>query len=70
MSSDYWVGDYESNRVKVWIHPSGGADGAIVVQLDTEFEPDASDGGPGLRILLNDSDVYEGVAWEAPIEHL
>lgn len=29
-------------------------DGARVVWVDTDFEPDGSDGGPGLRVWLND----------------
>lgn len=53
---------------------SAGADGATVVFIDTGFEPDGSDGGPGLRIILNDHDVFEGVPYlpgpddEAPLE--
>jgi hypothetical protein len=39
---------------------SAGLDGAVLVFIDTDFEPDASDGGPGLRIMLNDSDAYVG----------
>lgn len=50
--------------VTVRVHYSAGSDRAVVVQIDTDFEPDASDGGPGLRILLNDSDAYIGVAYK------
>lgn len=46
--------------VTVTITPSAGDDGAIVVFIDTTFEPDASDGGPGLRVRVNDDPVYEG----------
>jgi len=35
-------------------------DGAWVVQIDTEFEPDGSDGGTGLRVYINDDDAYIG----------
>jgi hypothetical protein len=47
--------------VMVTITRSEGEDNAIVVFVDTAFEPDGSDGGPGLRILLNDDDAYVGV---------
>jgi hypothetical protein len=47
--------------VHVVIEKSIGSDDAIVVQIDTEFEPDGSDGGPGLRVLINDGDAYIGV---------
>lgn len=50
----------EGHGTTVWIGPSDGADGAVLVMIDTEFEPDASDGGPGLRVLVNDDPVYEG----------
>lgn len=53
--------------VDVLIHTSGGSDDAVVVQIDTQFEPDGSDDGPGLRILLNDSDAWVGVPY-GPIE--
>lgn len=35
----------------------------MVVFIDTEFEPDGSDGGPGLRVLINDSDTYTGIRY-------
>lgn len=44
---------------------SAGNDGAIVVLLDTTFEPDGSDGGPGLRVRINDDLAYEGVRHHA-----
>lgn len=47
----------------VLIARSAGSDGAWVVFVDTDFEPDGSDGGPGLRILVNNADAYVGVAW-------
>lgn len=45
---------------KVIITRSAGTDNAVVVFIDTEFEPNASDGGPGLRVLINDDDTYVG----------
>jgi hypothetical protein len=35
-------------------------DSVWVVQIDTEFEPDGSDDGPGLRVYINDDDAYIG----------
>lgn len=55
--------------VKAIITRSDGPDGAVVVFIDTEFEPDASDGGPGLRVLINDDDTYVGVEHIAPEEN-
>lgn len=42
---------------------SAGVDGAVLVFIDTKFEPDGSDGGPGLRVLLNDEPVFQGVGY-------
>lgn len=53
----------ELDGVAVTITHSAGSDGAIVVFIDTEFEPDASDGGPGLRVQINDDDTYKGVKY-------
>lgn len=44
----------------VTITTSAGADGATVVFIDTAKEPDGSDGGPGLRVMVNDGDVFVG----------
>lgn len=49
--------------VSVKVTTSAGADGAIVVFIDTEFEPDGSDGGPGLRVNVNDHPTYVGTAY-------
>jgi len=45
---------------------SAGDDGALVVFLDTTFEPDGGDGGPGLRVRINDGLAYEGVPYRGP----
>lgn len=50
--------------VTVTIQESDGSDGAVVVFIDTTFEPDGGDDGPGLRVLINDDDTYIGVAYE------
>lgn len=52
--------------VTILVAPSAGSDGAIVVDVTTDFEPDASDGGPGLRVLLNDDTAYAGVPLDIP----
>lgn len=54
----------ELYRIEVKVTTSAGVDGAIVVFIDTEFEPDGSDGGPGLRVNINDHDTYVGVAYQ------
>jgi hypothetical protein len=46
---------------EVIVTTSDGDDGAILVLIDTDYEPDASDGGPGLRVLINDDPAYVGV---------
>lgn len=53
----------EGRHVEVSVTRSAGTDGAVVVFIDTTFEPGASDGGPGLRVLINDHDTYAGVAY-------
>ena len=46
--------------VLVTVTRSVGPDGAVLVMIDTSgFEPNGSDGGPGLRIRINDADVTE-----------
>ena len=43
--------------VTVGVTRSTGRDGAVVVFVHTTFEPDGSDGGPGLRVRVNDAIV-------------
>jgi hypothetical protein len=47
--------------VRVSIMDSPGDDGAMVVYIDTDFEPNGSDGS-GLRVYINDDITYEGVS--------
>lgn len=49
--------------VRVILARSAGTDGAVYVMIDTDREPDGSDGGPGLRVDVNDARVYEGVPY-------
>jgi hypothetical protein len=45
-------------EVLVTVTRSAGPDGAVLVFIDTpNFEPD---GSPGLRVLVNDGDVFIG----------
>lgn len=56
--------EIEGLGVKVTVTESAGNDGAVVVFVDTPgWEPDASDGSRGLRVLLNDDSVYDGVGY-------
>ena len=53
-----------THTIIVTVTNSDGTDKALVMFIDTTFEPDGSDGSPGLRIILNDGDVYTGVPFE------
>jgi hypothetical protein len=55
--------------VEITVTRSAGDDRAVTVLIDTDFEPDASDGGPGLRILLNDDETYTGKAYDLGAHH-
>lgn len=55
---------FDDKGIEITLTRSAGKDGAFVVFVDTNFEPDGSDGGPGLRVLLNDGDIYNDVAYE------
>jgi hypothetical protein len=46
-------------EIEVSVHRAPSKDKAIVVQIDTDFEPNASDGSPGMRVLVNEGDVME-----------
>jgi hypothetical protein len=43
--------------IKIIVTRSLRVDGAVMVLIDTMFAQDASDGGPGLRVTVNDADV-------------
>lgn len=53
----------EGFGVAVIVTRSAGSDRAVVVFIDTAFEPD---GSPGLRVLVNDGDAYIGVPYRTP----
>lgn len=53
----------EWNGVTVTIGTSSGRDGAALVIIDTEGEPDGSDGWKGLRVDVNDGQVFKGVPY-------
>jgi len=61
--------DLEKLGVKIEIYQRPDPDNAIVVCIDTDFEPNGSDGGPGLRVLINDDDTYSGVPYQPAAEY-
>jgi hypothetical protein len=59
------VAEFHDKAIEITATRSTGADGAFVVFIDTpNWEPDGSDGGPGLRVVLNDGEIYDVVPWE------
>lgn len=48
------------NDITITVTRSAGADGAIVIFIDTTFEPNASDGSPGLRVCVGEGVVFDG----------
>lgn len=54
----------DGEGIDIVVTRSAGADGAVLVMISTAFEPDASDGGPGLRVLLNDEPIFAGKDYE------
>lgn len=61
--------DDKDIKVEIAVTRSAGDDRAVVIFIDTEFEPDGSDGSPGLRVLLNDDEVYVGKAYDLGAHH-
>jgi hypothetical protein len=57
----------QSHGLTIIVAPSDGDDSAVVVLIDTPFEPDGSD-GQGLRVLLNNSSIYTGVSYQTAVE--
>lgn len=57
------------SNIEITITRSAGDDRAVLVLIDTDFEPNASDGGPGLRVLVNDGEVYTGKELDLTSEH-
>lgn len=50
--------------LRLTVTRSAGNDRAITVFIDTAFEPNGEDGSSGLRVLLNDDEIFEGKAYE------
>lgn len=50
--------------MQITVSRSAGDDRAVTVFIDTDFEPDGSDGGPGLRVLVNDDEAFVGKAYD------
>jgi len=55
--------------VRIAVTRSAGDDRAVLVFIDTTFEPDGSDGGPALRVLVNDDEAYVGKAYDFGAHH-
>jgi hypothetical protein len=53
----------DAGGVTITLTTSAGSDGAVVVFIDTEGQPDGSDGWRGLRVMVNDGDVFVGVPY-------
>jgi hypothetical protein len=54
--------------VVVTVTRSAGLDGAVLVMIDTTFDPAGADHGPGLRVLVNDHPAWAGVAYQPVAE--
>lgn len=52
------------SSVRVTITRSAGPDGAILVMIDTDDEPDGSDGSTGMRVTLNEATIFDGKPYE------
>lgn len=55
--------------IAITVTRSAGDDRAVTVFIDTEFEPDGSDGGPGLRVFINDDETYVGKEYDFGANH-
>lgn len=58
----------ENPDVVITVTRSAGDDRAVTIFIDTQFEPDGSD-GPGLRILVNDDEAYVGKPYDYGAHH-
>lgn len=52
-----------TGNLTITVTRSAGTDGAVLVFIDTDGEPNGSDGGPALRVLLNDDEAFVGVPY-------
>jgi hypothetical protein len=55
---------WQDPEVVVTVTRSAGLDGAVLVMIDTTFDPAGADRGPGLRVLVNDHPAWAGVAYQ------
>lgn len=59
-----------SGSVLVTVTRSAGDDRAVLVFIDTDFDPRGRRGGsPGLRVILNDDEVFVGKAYDLGGNH-
>lgn len=61
--------DPDAPSLTVTVTRSAGDDRAVLMLVDTNFEPDGSDKGPGLRILVNDDEAFVGKAYDLGADH-
>lgn len=57
-----------SDEIEIIVTRSAADDGAVLVIIQTTFEPhpfhtDPGGAGPGLRVVLNDGPIFEGVQY-------
>lgn len=57
------IREIHAQGLHITITHSEGSDGALLVMIDTTSEPDGSDGGRGIRVLLNDEPIYNVVPY-------
>lgn len=55
--------------ILITVTRSAGDDRAVLVFIDTEFDPRGKDGAPGLRILVNDDEAFVGKARDKAGNH-
>jgi hypothetical protein len=55
--------------LRVTVTRSAGEDRAVLVFIDTAFEPTGADGSTGLRVLINDDEAWVGTAYDFGRNH-
>ncbi len=56
-------------EVTITVTRSAGDDRAVLIMIDTTFEPSGLGDSPGLRVLLNDDEAYVGKALDFGANH-
>jgi hypothetical protein len=63
------MAEEQKGGLRITVTRSAGEDRAVLVLIDTAFEPFGTDGSTGLRVLLNDDEVYVGTAYDFGRHH-